>query len=160
MGETAATADKRFQKQVDDMATRLADPAVDVTQLDAALKVLQCGAQTTNDAGVTHCSKKLFTIPTDCTTKSDTTVDTSTGPLPFVPGAPGGGKHALLLPHEATEQSAQLASLFQEVDAIRPSRGMSLEWNDLRARWGAGISHAARASVRRRAAWWLVDVAS
>lgn len=139
-GETVLTADTRFAAQVDALATRLSASTVDVTKIDDTLTAIGCAKMSTNDAGVAHCTKTLFTPPACEDTTGDDDDDTTTGPNPIVPAT-----HTM---RDAIEQSARLASLFTQAEDVNPSRGMQLEWNDLRARWSAGVSAAARESLK------------
>jgi hypothetical protein len=140
--ETPAQADDRIANDLTAMTAKLA--TADITQIDNTLTALTCA--NSSDAPSSSCANKIFTMP-QCASGGDdddscpTTVTTCAINDPVNDATPAD----LLTPKAADRQ---LASLFHEADAVGPSRAMQSEWNALRDRYHAGLTQAARATLR------------
>lgn len=132
--EDRAQVDEHQAKYLDEMRVRLSKATV--TNIDQTLDDLSC-ADRTGDA----CGSRLFNAPVcggttnnrnDCTTTSCAFND--------VPN--------LLEQDRERAAESKLASLFRELDTVRPSHAMQGEWNVLRDRYRAGLSQAARETIQ------------
>lgn len=145
--ESADLADTRLANQVESVAYHLADPNVDVSKIDATLNAIgyaefiapTCGGSTGTDAGAPSndagAGNECDTTTAGCKNSGGGNEATTTS-----------SRSMLIL--DGKEQAEQLGSAFAQVDSVQASPGMTREWNDLRARWNAGISHAARETLR------------
>lgn len=133
-----ATLDDKESAYLDAMRTRLSK--IDITNIDKALDELSC-----SERAADQCHARLFKAPA-CdggnTNNNCTSYDTS-GNCISLNEAPN---HYEL--DRAQQAESKLASVFRELDTVRPSRAMSGEWNLLRDRYRAGLSHAARETIQ------------
>lgn len=137
-GEAPAVIDDKESAYLDAMRGRLAK--IDVTKIDKALDELSC-----SEPAADQCHARLFAAPS-CEgggggTNNCTSYDTS------------GNCISLDEPNHyeqdrAEQAESKLASVFRELDTVRPSRAMNGEWNLLRDRYRAGLSQAARETIQ------------
>jgi hypothetical protein len=131
-GPRNAENDERQAKYLDALRAKL--PKIDASNPDSALEALSCA----DDA----CKDRLFDAPVCDPDQSSTANNDCTDTSCALNDAPN------LLDHERAQAAeTKLASIFRELDTVRPSRGMESEWNVLRDRYRAGLGHAARDAI-------------
>lgn len=129
-----ASADDATQASALD-AMRAKLPQIDLDDLDATLDLLACA-----DKGTSGCQNRVFTPPScDGTTNNNGTACTTTA---------AGCTFNEFEQQRAGVAASKLASVFRELDAVRPSAGMQSEWNDFRTRYQARLGHAAAEALR------------
>jgi hypothetical protein len=130
--------DTQESGDLDAMRSRLA--TIDVKDIDKAIDELSCAQRGTGST----CDSQLFPPPScdgDTTSTDNGCASTTTCAFNDVPDVRQERDRA-----EAAE--SKLASIFRELDTVRPSRAMQGEWNLLRDRYRAGLSQAARETIQ------------
>jgi hypothetical protein len=136
--EDRAAVDAQESTDLDGMRSRLT--TIDVKNIDKAIEELSCARRGTG----TTCDSQLFPPPScdDDTTSTDNgCASTTTCAFNDVPDVRQEHDRA-----QAAE--SKLASIFRELDTVRPSRAMQGEWNLLRDRYRTSLNQSARATIQ------------